>query len=101
VCANNLAVAFSQFALDAVELFKGNARDPREIEAITSKCVSKWNRFRQLTFILTASMKDIQDRWVGGCGPIDAEFKPEELRKLVRALFQNTDRRAAFLATIK
>lgn len=40
-------------------------------------------------------------RWVNGCGPLSQAFTPEELRKLVRALFQNTDRRAAFLSSIK
>lgn len=47
------------------------------------------------------SKYDSACRWVGGCGPLANEFTPEEVRRLVRALFQNTDRRAAFLSSIK
>jgi len=34
----------------------------REVDVMTSRVVQKWQRFRLLTFILTASMKDIQDK---------------------------------------
>ena len=34
-------------------------------------------------------------------GPLAHEFTAQEVRGLIRALFQNTDRRAAVLAKIK
>jgi centromere/kinetochore protein ZW10 len=46
-------------------------------------------------------MKEIEDKWVDGCGPLAMAFNGDEVRRLVRALFQNTDHRAAFLASIK
>ena len=63
--------------------------------------VKKWNKFLELILILNASLKEIEDRWAGGKGPLALEFSVEEVKKLVRALFQNTDRRAATLSRIK
>ena len=34
-------------------------------------------------------------------GPLAQEFTAQEVRGLIRAIFQNTDRRAAILAKIK
>ena len=34
-------------------------------------------------------------------GPLTQEFTAQEVRGLIRAIFQNTDRRAAILAKIK
>ncbi|CAL8080702.1 unnamed protein product [Orchesella dallaii] len=99
--ASELASAFTQFAVATSSLFKGDASSPREVEALTARAVKKWQRFKLLSFVLTASMKEIESKWVGGCGPLAIEYSAEEVRRLVRALFQNTDRRAAFLATIK
>lgn len=50
--------------------------------------------------MLNSSLADINDRWADGKGPLAVEFKPEEVKGLIRALFQNTDRRAAVLARI-
>ena len=63
--------------------------------------VKKWNKFLELILILNASLKEIEDRWAEGKGPLALEFSVEEVKKLVRALFQNTDRRAATLSRIK
>ena len=51
--------------------------------------------------ILKASMREIEDRWTNGKGPLANEFKVEEVRRLVRALFQNTDKRAEMLTRIR
>lgn len=48
-----------------------------------------------------ASLKDIVDRWSDGNGPLAAAFTPEEVKSLIRSLFQNTDRRSAALARIR
>ena len=63
--------------------------------------VKKWNKFKELILILNASMREIEDRWAGGKGPLAIEFSVDEVKKLIRALFQNTDRRAATLSRIK
>ncbi|XP_053125841.1 centromere/kinetochore protein zw10 homolog [Hemicordylus capensis] len=63
--------------------------------------VPKWATFKELMLVLQASLQDILDRWADSKGPLAAEFSPSEVRNLIRALFQNTERRAAALAKIK
>ncbi|XP_070621703.1 centromere/kinetochore protein zw10 homolog [Erythrolamprus reginae] len=63
--------------------------------------VSKWMMFQELMLVLQASLQEIVDRWAGSKGPLAAEFSPSEVKNLIRALFQNTERRAAALASIK
>ncbi|XP_074832959.1 centromere/kinetochore protein zw10 homolog isoform X2 [Carettochelys insculpta] len=63
--------------------------------------VQKWMMFKELMMVLQASLQDIVDRWADGKGPLAAEFSPTEVKSLIRALFQNTERRAAALAKIK
>ncbi|XP_007424635.1 centromere/kinetochore protein zw10 homolog [Python bivittatus] len=63
--------------------------------------VPKWIMFKELMLVLQASLQEIVDRWAGSKGPLAAEFSPSEVKSLIRALFQNTERRAAALASIK
>ncbi|NXG63756.1 ZW10 protein, partial [Hemiprocne comata] len=63
--------------------------------------VQKWMTFKELMIILQASLQEIVDQWADGKGPLAAEFSAAEVKSLIRALFQNTDRRAAALARIK
>ncbi|KAF8766750.1 centromere/kinetochore protein zw10 homolog [Argiope bruennichi] len=63
--------------------------------------VKNWFKFQELQLILSASMREIVDRWASGKGPLAAHFKAAEVKHLIRALFQNTERRAAALAKIK
>ncbi|XP_020600690.1 centromere/kinetochore protein zw10 homolog [Orbicella faveolata] len=63
--------------------------------------VPHWIRYKELIAILQASLQDIVDRWADGKGPLAHEFTAQEVRGLIRALFQNTDRRAAVLGKIK
>lgn len=63
--------------------------------------VSLWSKFMELQLVLSSSLQEISDRWSDGKGPLASEFSPSEIKQLIRALFQNTDRRAAVLAKIK
>ncbi|XP_060107326.1 centromere/kinetochore protein zw10 homolog [Heteronotia binoei] len=63
--------------------------------------VPKWMTFKELMLVLQASLQEIMDRWADSKGPLAAEFSPSEVKNLIRALFQNTERRAAALAKIK
>jgi len=47
---------------------------------------------------LNASLREIEDRWADGKGPLANEYTPDEVKRLIRALFQNTDRRATILS---
>ncbi|XP_044608419.2 centromere/kinetochore protein zw10 homolog isoform X2 [Equus asinus] len=63
--------------------------------------VPKWMSFKELMMMLQASLQEIGDRWADGKGPLAAAFSSSEVKALIRALFQNTERRAAALAKIK
>ncbi|XP_032228781.2 centromere/kinetochore protein zw10 homolog [Nematostella vectensis] len=66
-----------------------------------SSAVPHWSRYSQLISILESSLQEITDSWGNGNGPLAQDFSAGEIRNLIRALFQNTDRRAAALAKIK
>lgn len=63
--------------------------------------VKKWLQFQELINILGASLRDIEERWAGSKGPLAHEFSAEQVKQLIRALFQNTSRRAEVLSKIK
>lgn len=63
--------------------------------------VKYWSKFQELVVVLGESMHVLVDRWSAGKGPLANDFTAEEVKQLIRALFQNTDRRAAILAQIK
>ena len=63
--------------------------------------VPLWNRFQEMQLLLQASLKNIEDRWASGKGPLGLHFSADEVKHMIRALFQNTDHRAAVLARIK
>lgn len=50
--------------------------------------------------VLNASMAEIVEQWADGKGPLTLNFSSDDIRRLIRALFQNTDRRARVLANI-
>ncbi|EDO33366.1 predicted protein [Nematostella vectensis] len=66
-----------------------------------STAIPHWSRYSQLISILESSLQEITDSWGNGNGPLAQDFSAGEIRNLIRALFQNTDRRAAALAKIK
>lgn len=63
--------------------------------------VKSWSKFQELILILGGSLKDIEMRWGDGRGPLAKQFRVEELRNLIKALFQNTQFRANLLSKIK
>lgn len=71
--------------------------DPKEINLF----VPSWYKFNELNFVLGANLVDINDRWTDGKGPLAMQFKANEMKSFIRALFQNTDRRAAVLSKIQ
>ena len=59
-----------------------------------------WSQLQDLAFVLDARLYEIVDRWGGGKGTLAKNFKPVQIRTLIKALFTNTDRRAAALDKI-
>ncbi|XP_055306805.1 centromere/kinetochore protein zw10-like [Sitodiplosis mosellana] len=79
-----------------VELGPTAYKDPLDV----SIYVKHWVKLQQIKMILNASMGKIAEQWAGGKGPLTLHFRAEDVRHLIRALFQNTDRRANVLSTI-
>jgi len=50
-------------------------------------------------FVLGARLYEIADRWADG--PLSAELTAAEVKHLIRALFENNERRSATLAAVK
>lgn len=69
-------------------------------EADTSALVvvPTWQKMIHLQFILDASLVEITESWKAG--QLSKSFQAEEVKRLIRALFQNTDRRANALSSI-
>ncbi|XP_071055452.1 centromere/kinetochore protein zw10 homolog [Onthophagus taurus] len=63
--------------------------------------VDQWHKLNELSFLLSANLLEISDRWADGKGPLALHFKGEELKNLIRALYQNSDIRAAVLSKIQ
>ncbi|XP_041975378.1 centromere/kinetochore protein zw10 homolog [Aricia agestis] len=63
--------------------------------------VKSWTKLRELIFVLGGSLKDIDNHWGDGTGPLAKHFTTEEVRSLIKALFQNTQFRANLLSKIK
>lgn len=63
--------------------------------------VRKWSTFKELVIVLRANLQEIVDRWADSKGPLAVEFSSSEVKNLIRALFQNTERRAVALTRIK
>ena len=68
-------------------------------DSIASYC-KNWERLKQLAVVLNASLLEIVALWDSGKGTIAKEFTVGEARGLIKALFRNTERRAAALSKI-
>ena len=59
-----------------------------------------WSKLRELAVVMDASLQKIVEMWGSGKGKLAQAFTPMEIRGLIKALFKNTERRAAALAKI-
>eukprot|EP00794_Sanderia_malayensis_P017000 gene17000-18713_t len=60
-----------------------------------------WQKFNEIVSMMDSSLQGIVDRWADGKGPLAQCFDAWEVKCLIKALFQNTNRRAQALAKIK
>eukprot|EP00117_Sycon_ciliatum_P000966 scpid31948/ scgid6827/ Centromere/kinetochore protein zw10 homolog len=63
--------------------------------------VPHWEKFRYLLILLDGNLQLFVDLWSQGTGPISSIYTAAEVRQLIRALFQNTERRSNALTTIR
>ncbi|XP_065094237.1 centromere/kinetochore protein zw10 isoform X1 [Ochlerotatus camptorhynchus] len=71
-------------------------KDPTDISIV----VKNWMKLMQLHKILDASLIEITELWAEGKGPLTLNYKAEEIKHLIRALFQNTKHRQICLGSI-
>lgn len=90
--SNGLVEICGNVLLKAPQIFE----DPLEVTV----SVKSWMKLAQLKMILNASLVEITELWSEGKGPLTLNYKPEDVKHLIRALFQNTDRRANALSSI-
>ncbi|XP_071865112.1 zeste-white 10 kinetochore protein [Bombus fervidus] len=91
-------------ATELVTLFNMIVKRAPQIFPVHQKIhqhVRKWEKFLELIQVLGASLKEIEVRWDNGKGPLAREFTAPQVKQLIRALFQNTERRSNLLASIK
>lgn len=94
--ASQLASLMSLIQKRAGPLIK-SANDEGDVNVTVElqRNVPKWLRFTEIINILNASLLEINDRWADGKGPLANELTAAEVKQMIRALFQNTDRRSA------
>eukprot|EP00112_Aurelia_sp_Birch-Aquarium-sp1_P010087 Seg2172.2 transcript_id=Seg2172.2/GoldUCD/mRNA.D3Y31 product="Centromere/kinetochore protein zw10-like" protein_id=Seg2172.2/GoldUCD/D3Y31 len=63
--------------------------------------VPSWQKFNEVITMMDSSLQGIVDRWADGKGPLAQCFDAADVKCLVKALFQNTNRRAQALSKIK
>uniref|UniRef100_A0A2R5L8Y8 Putative centromere/kinetochore protein zw10 involved in mitotic chromosome segregation n=1 Tax=Ornithodoros turicata TaxID=34597 RepID=A0A2R5L8Y8_9ACAR len=98
--SEDLMATLDRMITQATELFDV-ADSPQDERVAASNHVQKWKKVCELKSLLGYNLRQVVDRWADGKGPLAVCFTSEEVKKLVRALFQNTDRRAAALAKIR
>lgn len=68
---------------------------------ILARLAPNLTRFQEMCLLLNSSLQTIVDRWFNGQGPLASQFTAAEVKQLIRALFQTSDRRTAALAKIQ
>ncbi|KAF3420746.1 hypothetical protein E2986_03244 [Frieseomelitta varia] len=91
--ATELVTLFNMIVKRAPQIFPDNQKIHQHVR--------KWEKFLELIQVLGASLKEIEMRWDNGKGPLAREFTASQVKQLIRALFQNTERRSNLLASIK
>ncbi|KFB37509.1 AGAP004467-PA-like protein [Anopheles sinensis] len=89
---NGLALLIDTMKETLPNLFK----DPNDVH----QHVKQWTKLLQLQQILNGSLVEITELWAEGKGPLTMCFSTEEVKHLIRALFQNTKQRQACIASI-
>uniref|UniRef100_A0A914YH98 ZW10 C-terminal helical domain-containing protein n=1 Tax=Panagrolaimus superbus TaxID=310955 RepID=A0A914YH98_9BILA len=69
-------------------------------QTIQAFCEADYHKTKEIIFCLRESLLNIADRWCEGKGPLAHWLKADQIKQLIRALFQNTDRRAQVLENI-
>ena len=86
--------------LSALNFIENHLNEREELQRLTL-VLSDYPKLLEMKFVLKANLTEIADRWENGDGPLTLAFIADQLKHMIRALFQNTERRAALLSKIK
>lgn len=84
--------------VDLIKIVDEKGQALFEVDINIRNTAASWEKLINLQFILDASLVDIQASWKDG--RLSKNFKADEVKRLIRALYQNTQRRANCLQTI-
>jgi protein transport protein DSL1/ZW10 len=95
----------------AVDLFRTSFVEPSGAAAAaasTSKpevtvheVAPSWMRIRELALLLGAGLKDVDDRWSDGKGPLALYFSGDDVARFVTAAFEKTSRRDVLVTRLR
>lgn len=94
----DISTTLANGLVDLIKTVDEKGQSLFEADTSAVAVIASWQRMLHLQFILDASLVDITNSWKAG--QISQTFKVEEVKRLIRALFQNTDRRANALSSI-
>uniref|UniRef100_A0A915MVP1 Centromere/kinetochore protein zw10 homolog n=1 Tax=Meloidogyne javanica TaxID=6303 RepID=A0A915MVP1_MELJA len=88
------------------DLLESLADECRKILMIDDKpmiqkvCEESYYMLIEIIFCLKSNLSEIGHRWCQGKGPLATWLTPHQVKQLIRALFQNTEKRAQLLTQI-
>ena len=94
-----MVTAFTRWSTFLQDLLVKDERSPGL--NILARLAPNLIRFNELCLVLNSSLQTIVDRWLNGQGPLASQFTAMEIKQLIRALFQTSERRTAALAKIQ
>lgn len=98
VALEDISTTLANGLVDLIKSFEEKGQQLFEADCSAFEVVDQWQKLLHLQFILEGSLVDIQTSWKDR--QISVSFKAEEVKHLIRALFQNTERRANCLQNI-
>lgn len=94
----DISTTLSNGLVELIKTIDEKGQSLMEPDVSVYNMVPTWPKMLHLQFILDSSLVDIANSWKSG--QISQSFKAEDVKRLIRALFQNTDRRANALSSI-
>lgn len=94
----DISTTLSNGLVELIKTIDEKGQSLMEPDVSVYNMVPTWPKMLHLQFILDSSLVDIASSWKSG--QISQSFKAEDVKRLIRALFQNTDRRANALSSI-
>jgi len=96
-----LHAALQYLSTGVVDVFHPCTDLASSAEVTLHEVAPDWLRVRELAVFFDASLREVDDRWSDGKGPLAIYFSGDEVARLVTAVFEKTSRRDALLAVLR